>query len=102
MICIVAGALMLSWSGKPTLAGILGPLAIAGACVAWGFDNNFTRKVSLSDPLQIVELKGLVAGPVNLILGFWGSGALPDLPALLRLLIEENRPAPPTDGRGAA
>jgi drug/metabolite transporter (DMT)-like permease len=82
MICIVAGALMLSWSGKPALAELLGPFAIAGACVAWGFDNNFTRKVSLSDPLRIVELKGLVAGPVNLILGFWGGGALPNLPTL--------------------
>jgi drug/metabolite transporter (DMT)-like permease len=82
MICIVAGALMLSWSGKPTLAGMLGPLAIAGACVAWGLDNNFTRKVSLSDPLQIVEFKGLVAGPINLILGIWGGGAFPSLSAL--------------------
>jgi drug/metabolite transporter (DMT)-like permease len=36
MICIVAGALVLSWSGTPTLAGMLGPLAIAGACVAGG------------------------------------------------------------------
>ena len=33
----------------------VGPLAIAGACVAWGLDNNLTRKVSLADPLQIVS-----------------------------------------------
>jgi hypothetical protein len=56
-------------------------LAIAGACVAWGFDNNFTRKVSLADPLQIVELKGLIAGPVNLVLGLAVGGALPSVPA---------------------
>jgi drug/metabolite transporter (DMT)-like permease len=83
MICIVAGALVLSWSGTPTLAGILGPLAIAGACVAWGVDNNFTRKVSLADPLQIVELKGLIAGPANLLLGLLGGGALPDFTPLV-------------------
>ena len=56
--CIAGGALVLSWSGQPQLSGLLGPLAIVGACVAWGLDNNLTRKVSLSDPLQIVELKG--------------------------------------------
>src|SRR5215470_17826268 len=65
MACLVAGAAVLSWSGAPTLSGLTGPLAIVGACVAWGLDNNLTRKVSLADPLQIVELKGLIAGPFN-------------------------------------
>ncbi len=83
MICIIAGALVLSWPGTPTLAGMLGPLMIVGACVAWGLDNNFTRKVSLADPLQIVELKGLVAGPVNLLLGLWSGGVIPDVTPLV-------------------
>jgi drug/metabolite transporter (DMT)-like permease len=79
MICLVAGAAVLSWSGTPTLASLIGPLAIAGACVAWGFDNNLTRKVSLSDPLQIVELKGLIAGPFNLLLGLAIGAGIPSL-----------------------
>ena len=62
---------------RTTLAGLLGPLSIAGACLAWGLDNNLTRKVSLADPLQIVELKGLIAGPVNLMLGVAAGGAIP-------------------------
>ncbi|SRR5579871_1367834 len=77
MACLVAGAGVLSWSGQPALSDIVGPLAIIGACVAWGLDNNLTRKVSLSDPMQIVELKGLVAGPVNVGLGLWMGGKLP-------------------------
>ena len=77
MACLVAGALVLSWSGTPTVSGLLGPLAIIGACLAWGLDNNLTRKVSLADPLQIVELKGLIAGPINLALGLWVGGSLP-------------------------
>src|SRR5262249_3315976 len=40
-------------------------------------DNNLTRKVSLADPLQIVQWKGLIAGPVNLLLGLWAGGSLP-------------------------
>src|SRR5262245_27386567 len=63
MACLVLGAIVLSWSGQPTLTGLFGPLAVVGACIAWGLDNNLTRKVSLTDPLQIVELKGLIAGP---------------------------------------
>ena len=83
MACLVAGALVLSWSGQPALSDILGPLAIIGACVAWGLDNNLTRKVSLADPLQIVELKGLVAGPVNVGLGLWMGGKIPGIPTIV-------------------
>jgi drug/metabolite transporter (DMT)-like permease len=80
---LVAGAIVLAWSGTPTLSNIIGPLAIVGACVAWGLDNNLTRKVSLADPLQVVELKGLIAGPINLVIGLSVGGALPNLSATL-------------------
>jgi drug/metabolite transporter (DMT)-like permease len=83
MACLVAGAIVLSWSGQPSLAGLLGPVAILGACIAWGLDNNLTRKVSLADPLQIVEIKGLVAGPVNLALGLIAGGQIPGITASL-------------------
>jgi drug/metabolite transporter (DMT)-like permease len=66
MACLVAGAAVLSWTEAPALDSLAGPLAIIAACLAWGLDNNLTRKVSHADPLQIVELKGLVAGPFNL------------------------------------
>jgi drug/metabolite transporter (DMT)-like permease len=77
MACLLAGAIVASWSGTPTMESLAGPLAVIGACLAWGIDNNLTRKVSLADPLAIVQLKGLVAGPVNLLLGFWAGGSLP-------------------------
>ena len=77
MACLLAGAMVLSWSGQPRLSSVLGPVAITGACVAWGVDNNLTRKVSLSDPLHIVELKGLIAGPVSLLLGIGAGGMMP-------------------------
>jgi drug/metabolite transporter (DMT)-like permease len=80
---LVAGAAVLSWSGAPSFDSIVGPLAIAGACVAWGLDNNLTRKVSLADPLQIAMLKGLIAGPFNLILGLGISRETPSLSGVL-------------------
>src|SRR5262249_57533373 len=82
-VCRAAGAMVLSWSGTPTLESIVGRLAVIGACVAWGLDNNLTRKISLADPLQIVTLKGTIAGPVNLLLGVAAGGVLPGLPTVL-------------------
>jgi drug/metabolite transporter (DMT)-like permease len=67
-LAILAGAVLVSWQGG---AGGVGPgswgvLAIAGACLAWGIDNNLTRKLSSADPVQIALIKGLVAGAANL------------------------------------
>lgn len=64
-LAILAGAVLLSWRGGPAGIG-WGALLIAGACVAWGIDNNLTRKLSGADPVQIAMLKGLAAGAVNL------------------------------------
>jgi drug/metabolite transporter (DMT)-like permease len=77
MVAIVAGAAVLAWQGEAGFAGALGPLAIVGACLAWGIDNNLTRKVSLADPVQIAMLKGLAAGPASLALALARGAALP-------------------------
>ncbi|MGE3303939.1 MAG: DMT family transporter [Hyphomonadaceae bacterium] len=73
---ILAGAALLSWRGEA--AGFsFGALAIAGACVAWGIDNNLTRKVSAADPMQIAMVKGLAAGGVNFALALGQGAPLP-------------------------
>ena len=73
---ILAGAVLLSWQGGPTAFGP-GALGIAAACLAWGVDNNLTRKLSAADPVQIAAIKGLVAGPINLALAFGLGGRMP-------------------------
>ncbi|MGH7367745.1 MAG: EamA family transporter [Candidatus Rokuibacteriota bacterium] len=65
MAAIVSGAVIVSWQGAAVLGSGLGPLAIAGACLAWALDNNFTRKVALSDPVQVTLPKGCIAGTLN-------------------------------------
>lgn len=75
-LAILAGAVLLSWQGDA--AGFsLGALAIVGACLAWGIDNNLTRKLSSADPVQIAMVKGLVAGAVNLGLALARGAQLP-------------------------
>ena len=80
MVTIVAGAVVLSWPGEARFAGFWPALAVLGACLAWGVDNNLTRKVSLSDATWIAAVKGLTAGTVNLILAFALGATLPSLP----------------------
>jgi len=76
MLLIVAGGVVLSWSaGGQADAGWVGPLAIAGACLCWGADNNLTRKVSAADALFLSALKGLVAGSVSTSLYFLFDGS---------------------------
>jgi drug/metabolite transporter (DMT)-like permease len=74
-LAILAGAVLLSWQGRASFQW--GALPIAGACVCWGIDNNLTRKLSSSDPMQIAMLKGLCAGMVNFMLALLHGAALP-------------------------
>lgn len=64
---ILLGGVLLSFQGGTTPIS-LGAIAIFGACLAWGIDNNLTRKLSSSDPLMLALIKGLVAGIVNICL----------------------------------
>lgn len=73
---LLAGAVVLSWQGGPSGVGS-GALAVVGACLAWGIDNNLTRKISAADPVQIAMIKGLVAGATNLGLALFAGAALP-------------------------
>jgi drug/metabolite transporter (DMT)-like permease len=78
---ILAGAALLSWQGRAALDW--GALLIAGACLAWGIDNNLTRRLSSADPVQITMIKGLVAGSANLTLALAQGATLPDAGTLL-------------------
>ena len=80
MAAILGGAVILSWTGRPPAGIPWGALAIAGACLSWAIDNNLTRKISGSDPVQIAMIKGLCAGTVNTALGLALGGRMPSLP----------------------
>jgi drug/metabolite transporter (DMT)-like permease len=79
MAAILTGAMVLSWSGHAEFAGAWPALAVLGACLAWGIDNNLTRKVSLTDATWIASVKGLVAGSVNLGLALSTGAIMPHL-----------------------
>lgn len=76
MLATVARAVVLSVPPGANLGAPLPSLAILGACLCWGLDNNLTRKGALTDATWLAAIKGLVAGPVNLVLAF-GLGSAP-------------------------
>jgi len=78
MCCIVAGGVLLSL-GPRVSGGLVGPLAIAAACMAWAIDNNLTRKVSVHDSMLIACAKGLIAGPISFALAVRYGAPLPSL-----------------------
>ena len=77
MVAIVAGAVVLSIPTGAELGPVWPSLAVLGACLCWGIDNNLTRKVSLTDATWLAAVKGGVAGPVNLAIAFLLGAQLP-------------------------
>ncbi|MGU3537645.1 DMT family transporter [Methylobacterium sp. A54F] len=73
---ILAGAVVLSWHGEGVRLD-LGTVLIAAACLAWGIDNNLTRKLSSADPVATATIKGLAAGSVNVVLALLLGAAVP-------------------------
>lgn len=76
--CILLGAGALRFQPGTLAADAIGVLCIAGACLAWGVDNNLTQRLSLKDPFAIVRIKALSAGLLNLTLGLMLGGKLPE------------------------
>ena len=80
-LAIVAGAVTLSWDGQGVRFDA-GTGLITAACVAWGIDNNLTRKLSSADPVLTTMIKGLVAGGVNVSLALLSGSLLPPVATL--------------------
>jgi drug/metabolite transporter (DMT)-like permease len=77
MAAIVAGGIVLSAGPALRAQGLIGPFAIAAACLAWAIDNNLTRKVSIHDAMLIACLKGLIAGSVSVALALASGASMP-------------------------
>jgi drug/metabolite transporter (DMT)-like permease len=75
-MAILGGAAVLGWNGRG-LDVNEGAALIAGACLAWGIDNNLTRQLSSADPVLVAMIKGLAAGSVNTVVALFCGAAVP-------------------------
>lgn len=84
---ITLSSLILSFEDASSLSFSSGSLLVLAACVCWGFENNCTRMMSQSDPLEIVVLKGFGSGLGSLAIAFAVGESLPALPYVIGSLL---------------
>ena len=84
---ITLSSVILSVEDASSLHFSAGSLFVLLACVCWGFENNCTRMMSQSDPLEIVVLKGFGSGLGSLAIAFAVGEQLPPLRLILCALL---------------
>ena len=84
---ITLSSVILSFEDVSSLNFSTGSLLVLLACICWGFENNCTRMMSRSDPLEIVVLKGFGSGLGSLAIAFVIGEQLPPLRLILCALL---------------
>ena len=84
---ITLSSAILSMEDASSLHFSAGSLFVLLACICWGFENNCTRMMSQSDPLEIVVLKGFGSGLGSLAIAFVVGEQLPPLRLILCALL---------------
>lgn len=84
---ITLSSMILSFEDAASLDFSFGSLFVLAACVCWGFENNCTRMMSASDPLEIVVIKGFGSGLGSLVLALAVGESLPPLRVLPVVLV---------------
>jgi drug/metabolite transporter (DMT)-like permease len=83
---LATGGAALAWpSGRLDLP--VASLAVTGACLLWAIDNNLTRLIADADAVLVVQVKGLVAGAVNVGLALAAGHAVPPPPSIAISLV---------------
>lgn len=67
---ITISSIILSFENIKSLSFSFGSILILLASICWGLENNFTRMLSVKDPLQVVIIKGFGSGLGSLIIAF--------------------------------
>lgn len=84
---ITASSILLSFEDIQSFALSPGALLVLLASVFWGFENNCTRMLSKSDPLEIVAIKGFGSGIGSLLIAFFMKEKLPSFPLAFSALL---------------
>lgn len=69
------------------VSGISAGLLITIACFCWGLDNHFTALIDGITPVQSTVLKGIFAGLVNFIIGYFLTGEIPSIQLVIMAVI---------------
>ena len=84
---IVLSSVLLSLEDAASLSFSRGSVFVLLACCCWGLENNCTRMLSNSDPLEIVVIKGLGSGTGALIVALLSGECWPAPHTVLLILL---------------
>lgn len=73
IVLVLIASSVLSLESGASLTFSSGSLLVLFAATCWGLENNFTRILSLKDPLKVVILKGVFAGLGSLVIALFRS-----------------------------
>ncbi len=68
LLFMTMAGVLLAWSPTQGTADLTGLFLIVLAMICWGIDNNLTQRISNKNPIQIAQLKGIIAGTTSLTL----------------------------------
>ncbi len=84
---ITLSSILLSVEDASSFQFSFGSLFVLAACVCWGMENNCTRCLSRSDPLEIVVIKGFGSGIGSVMIGLVIGEPLPLWGDILKILL---------------
>ena len=84
---ITLSSILLSVEDASSFQFSFGSLFVLAACVCWGLENNCTRCLSKSDPLEIVVIKGFGSGIGAIGIGLIVGESLPVWSDILKILL---------------
>jgi len=84
---ITLSSILLSVEDAGCFQFSFGSLFVLAACVCWGMENNCTRCLSRSDPMEIVVIKGFGSGIGSVIIGLTVGESLPVWGDILKILL---------------
>lgn len=67
---VVTASLLLSVNDIRAFTFSLGSIFVLLATIAWGLENNLTRRLSNNDPLMVVVIKGIFSGIGSMVIAF--------------------------------
>lgn len=77
VLCMTVTGILVTGTGGPSSAPVLGALLIFGACAAWGIETNVVTTLSSRDPLMVMLIECLPAALVLTLVAAFRTGGLP-------------------------
>ena len=84
---ITLSSILLSVEDAGSFRFSFGSLFVLAACVCWGLENNCTRCLSKSNPLEVVVIKGFGSGIGSVVIGLVIGEPLPLWGDILKILL---------------